>query len=110
MFLICFLGILTTILVWGASKIKAKALWSCFAILFCYLNVNLVNAYSVAQNVKSVTILAERVPLYFPIRANTLLSKFGLVVLQDDQINYSNELTTFRYPFNSIEYGRGGGT
>lgn len=107
MFLICVLGILTAILVWGASKIKAKALWSCFAILLCYLNVNLVNAYSVAQNVKSVTILAERVPLYFPIRANTLLSKFGLVVLQDDQINYSNELTTFRYPFNSIEYGKG---
>lgn len=107
--LICVLGSLTVILVWVATKIKVKALWPSFMILTGYLCVNLVNAYSVAQNVKSVTVLSDRVPLYYPIRANTLLSKFGLVVLQEEQINRSNAFTAFRYPLNNVLYGKGEG-
>lgn len=107
MFLICFLGILSAILSLGASRIKAKSLWPCFVILLCYLNVNLVNVYSVAQNVKSITVLSERVPFYYPIRANTLLSKFGFVVQQDERINRSYEFTSFRYPLNNVVYGKG---
>lgn len=105
--LISVLGILTVIVVWVATKIKGKALWSSFVILTGYLCVNLVNAYSVAQNVKSITVLSERIPLYYPIRANTLLSKFGLVVLQEEQINRSNAFTAFRYPLNNVLYGKG---
>ena len=104
--LICLLGILTVILVWGATKIKVKALWPSFVILTSYLCVNLVNAYSVAQNLKSITVLSERVPLYYPIRANTLLSKFDLV-LQEERINRSNAFTAFRYPLNNVLYGKG---
>lgn len=105
--LILVLGILAAILVWGATKSRGKALWPCVVILTSYLCVNLVNAYSVAQNVKSITVLSERVPLYYPIRANTLLSKFDLVVLQEEKINQPNEFATFRYPLNNVAYGKG---
>lgn len=105
--LISCLGVLSLILVWVAVKLKINAVWACFVIVFSYLCVNLLNAYSVSQNVKSVTILAERIPLYFPIRANTFLSKFGLVALQEEQINYSKESTTLRYPLNPVVYGKG---
>lgn len=105
--LIIVLGIMAAVLVWGATKNRGKALWPCVVILTSYLCVNLANAYSVAQNIKSITVLSERVPLYYPIRANTFLSRFGLVVLQEEQINRPNVFTAFRYPLNNVVYGKG---
>lgn len=105
--LIIVLGIMAAVLVWGATKNRGKALWPCVAILTSYLCVNLANAYSVAQNIKSITVLSDRVPLYYPIRANTFLSRFGLVVLQEEQINQPNVFTAFRYPLNNVVYGKG---
>lgn len=105
--LIIVLGIMAAVLVWGATKNRGKALWPCVVILTSYLCVNLVNAYSVAQNIKSITVLSDRVPLYYPIRANTFLSRFGLVVLQEEQINRLNVFTAFRYPLNNVVYGKG---
>ena len=105
--LIIVLGIMAAVLVWGATKNRGKALWPCVVILTSYLCVNLVNAYSVAQNIKSITVLSDRVPLYYPIRANTFLSRFGLVVLQEEQINRPNVFTAFRYPLNNVVYGKG---
>ena len=105
--LIIVLGIMAAVLVWGATKNRGKALWTCVVILTSYLCVNLVNAYSVAQNIKSITVLSDRVPLYYPIRANTFLSRLGLVVLQEEQINRPNVFTAFRYPLNNVVYGKG---
>lgn len=105
--LIIVLGIMAAVLVWGATKKRGKALWPCVVILTSYLCVNLVNAYSLAQNIKSITVLSDRVPLYYPIRANTFLSRFGLVVLQEEQINRPNVFTAFRYPLNNVVYGKG---
>lgn len=105
--LIIVLGIMAAVLVWGATKNRGKALWPCVVILTSYLCVNLVNAYSVAQNIKSITVLSDRVPLYYPIRANTFLSRLGLVVLQEEQINRPNVFTAFRYPLNNVVYGKG---
>lgn len=105
--LIIVLGIMAAVLVWGATKNRGKALWPCVVILTSYLCVNLVNAYSVTQNIKSITVLSDRVPLYYPIRANTFLSRFGLVVLQEEQINQPNVFTAFRYPLNNVVYGKG---
>lgn len=105
--LIIVLGVMAAVLVWGATKNRGKALWPCVVILTSYLCVNLVNAYSVAQNIKSITVLSDRVPLYYPIRANTFLSRFGLVVLQEEQINRPNVFTAFRYPLNNVVYGKG---
>lgn len=105
--LIIVLGIMVAVLVWGATKNRGKALWPCVVILTSYLCVNLVNAYSVAQNIKSITVLSDRVPLYYPIRANTFLSRLGLVVLQEEQINRPNVFTAFRYPLNNVVYGKG---
>lgn len=105
--LIIVLGVMAAVLVWGATKNRGKALWPCVVILTSYLCVNLVNAYSVAQNIKSITVLSDRVPLYYPIRANTFLSRFGFVVLQEEQINRPNVFTAFRYPLNNVVYGKG---
>lgn len=105
--LIIVLGIMAAVLVWGATKNRGKALWPCVVILTSYLCVNLVNAYSVAQNIKSITVLSDRVPLYYPIRANTFLSRFGFVVLQEEHINRPNVFTAFRYPLNNVVYGKG---
>lgn len=105
--LIIVLGIMAAVLVWGVTKNRGKALWPCVVILTSYLCVNLVNAYSVAQNIKSITVLSDRVPLYYPIRANTFLSRFSLVVLQEEQINRPNVFTAFRYPLNNVVYGKG---
>lgn len=80
-FLVGCLARLSFIVVWSTTRLKIKAIWPCVCILVGYLAVNAVSAYSVSQNVKPVTVLAERIPLYYPIRANTLLSKFGLVAV-----------------------------
>ena len=70
----------------------SKAVWPCVCILVGYLAVHAVSAYSVSQNVKSVTVLVERIPLYYPIRANTLLSKFGLVAVGEEKLSLSEEV------------------
>lgn len=85
----------------------SKAVWPCVCILVGYLAVNAVSAYSVSQNVKSVTVLVERIPLYYPIRANTLLSKFGLVAVREEELSLSEEVGSFHYPLNELILGRG---
>ena len=72
-----------------------------------YLAVNAVSAYSVSQNVKPVTVLAERIPLYYPIRANTLLSKFGLVAVGEEKLSLSEKVGSFHYPLNDLAFGKG---
>lgn len=71
-FLVACLALLAAALLWVSRRLsqRAKAVWCCLLIVLGYVAVNCVSAYSVSQNVKSVTVLAERVPLYFPIRAN----------------------------------------
>lgn len=76
-------------------------------ILVGYLAVNAVSAYSVSQNVKTVTVLAERIPLYYPIRANTLLSKFGLVAVGEEKLSLSEKVGSFHYPLNELTLGEG---
>lgn len=93
-FLVGCLARLSFIVVWSTTRLKIKAIWPCVCILVGYLAVNAVSAYSVSQNVKPVTVLAERIPLYYPIRANTLLSKFGLVAVTPPLGKKSLRLTT----------------
>ena len=106
-FLVVCLAVLSLILVWVTTKLAIKAMWPCVAILFGYLVVNAVSAYSVSQNVKQVTVLAERIPLYYPIRANTLLSKFGLVAVGEEKLSLSEKVGSFHYPLNELILGNG---
>lgn len=106
-FLVVCLAIVSLILVWATTKVTSKALWPCVGILMGYLVVNAVNAYSVSQNVKPVTVLAERIPLYYPIRANTFLSKFGLVAVGEEKLSLSEKVGSFRYPLNELTLGKG---
>ena len=107
--LICCIAVLSLGLLWLAGKLKfrLKALWWCIAILLGYVVVNGVNAYGVSQNVRTVTVLKERIPLYFPIRANRLLAKFGLVAVGEEKINLADKSGSFRYPLNTLQYGEG---
>lgn len=106
-FLVVCLAIVSLILVWTTTKVTSKALWPCVGILMGYLVVNAVSAYSVSQNVKPVTVLAERIPLYYPIRANTFLSKFGLVAIGEEKLSLSEKVGSFRYPLNELTLGKG---
>lgn len=106
-FLVVCLAIVSLILVWTTTKVTSKALWPCVGILMGYLVVNAVSAYSVSQNVKPVTVLAERIPLYYPIRANTFLSKFGLVAVGEEKLSLSEKVGSFRYPLNELTLGKG---
>lgn len=106
-FLVGCLAGLSLILVWLTTRLKIKAIWPCVCILVGYLAVNAVSAYSVSQNVKSVTVLAERIPLYYPIRANTFLSKFGLVAVGEEKLSLSQKVGSFRYPLNELSLGKG---
>lgn len=106
-FLVVCLAVVSLILVWVTTKLAIKAVWPCVVILLGYLIVNAVSAYSVSQNVKPVTVLAERIPLYYPIRANTLLSKFGLVAVGDEKLNLSEKVGSFHYPLNELILGNG---
>lgn len=95
------------LLVWASTKVTTKAVLPCVGILVGYLVVNAVSAYSVSQNVKSVTVLAERIPLYYPIRANTFLSKFGLVAVGEEKLSLSQKVGSFHYPLNELSLGKG---
>ena len=106
-FLVGCLAGLSLILVWSTTRLKIKAIWPCVCILVGYLAVNAVSAYSVSQNVKPVTVLAERIPLYYPIRANTLLSKFGLVAVGEEKLSLSEKVGSFHYPLNDLAFGKG---
>lgn len=106
-FLVVCLAVVSLILVWVTTKLAIKAVWPCVVILSGYLIVNAVSAYSVSQNVKPVTVLAERIPLYYPIRANTLLSRFGLVAVGDEKLNLSEKVGSFHYPLNELILGNG---
>lgn len=106
-FLVVCLTALSQILVWSTSKLTNKAVWPCVLILVGYLAVNAVSAYSVSQNVKSVTVLAERIPLYYPFRANTLLSKFGLVAGGEEKLSLSEKVGSFHYPLNELTFEKG---
>lgn len=106
-FLVVCLAIVSLILVWATTKVTSKALWPCVGILAGYLVVNAVSAYSVSQNVKPVTVLTERIPLYHPIRANTFLSKFGLVAVGEEKLSLSEKVGSFHYPLNELTLGKG---
>ncbi len=51
--------------------------------------------------------MAERIPLYYPIRANTLLSKFGLVAVGEEKLSLSEKVGSFHYPLNELALGKG---
>lgn len=106
-FLVGCLAGLSLILVWSTTRLKIKVIWPCVCILVGYLAVNVVSAYSVSQNVKPVTVLAERIPLYYPIRANTLLSKFSLVAVGGEKLSLSEKAGSFHYPLNELALGKG---
>ena len=110
-FLTCCVAVLSAVLVWLAGRLhrRSSAVWCCAVILLGYVTVNLVNAYSVSQNVKSVTVLTERIPLYHPIRANRLLSKFGLVAAKTEQLHLGDSAGSFHYPLSDLTYGKGTG-
>lgn len=109
--LTCCLAMFSVGLVWASGRLQhnVRAVWCCTAVLMSYLAVNLVNAYSVSQNVKAVTVLTERIPLYYPLRANSLLSRFGLVAVKEEKVNLSGDADSFRYPLNTLTYGDGSG-
>lgn len=108
-FLVACLALLAAALLWVSCRLsqRAKAVWCCLLIVLGYVAVNCVSAYSVSQNVKSVTVLAERVPLYFPIRANRFLAKFGLVAVGEDKLSLDGHVGSFHYPLNPLTYGKG---
>lgn len=58
---------------------------------------------------KSVTVLKERIPLYFPIRGNRLLAKFGLEPVVQDTVKLGEVVGSFKYPLNTLTYGKGSG-
>ena len=106
-FLVVCLTIVSLILIWATTKVTSSVLWPCVGILMGYLVVNAVSAYSVSQNVKPVTVLAERIPLYYPVLANTLLSKFGLVAVGEEKLSLSEKVGSFHYPINKLILGKG---
>lgn len=108
-FLVACLALLAAALLWVSRRLsqRAKAVWCCLLIVLGYVAVNCVSAYSVSQNVKSVTVLAERVPLYFPIRANRFLAKFGLIAVGEDKLSLDSHVGSFHYPLNPLTYGKG---
>lgn len=106
-FVVVCLAVVSLILVWARTKLATKAVWPCVGILVGYLVVNAVSAYCVSQNVKPVTVLAERIPLYYPIRANTFLSKFGLVAVGEEKLSLSQKVGSFHYPLNELSLGKG---
>lgn len=110
-FLVCCVAAVSVALVWVSRQLQRKlmALWACLFVLFGFVAVNLINAYSVSQNVKAVTVLTERIPLYYPLRANSLLNKFGLVAVREEKVNLTGDSGSFRYPLNALTYGNGTG-
>ena len=110
-FLVCCVAAVSVALVWVSRQLQHKMtiLWACLFVFFGYVVVNLINAYSVSQNVKAVTVLTERIPLYYPLRANSLLHKFGLVAVREEKVNLTGDSGSFLYPLNALTYGNGTG-
>ena len=108
-FLVACLALLAAALLWVSCRLsqRAKAVWCCLLIVLGYVAVNCVSAYSVSQNVKSVTVLAERVPVSFPSRATRCFANVGLMAVGEDKLSLDSHVGSFHYPLNPLTYGKG---
>lgn len=107
--LVLCIAAISGLLIWASRAIQARvsALVPCLVILVAYVAVNGVHAYAVSQNVKSVTVLKERIPLYYPLRANRFLAKLGLEPVVPDNVKLAEASGSFHYPLQKLSYGQG---
>lgn len=108
-FLVLLVAAASAALVWvsGIIQGRSRALVPCVLILIAYVAVNGVHAYAVSQNVKSVTVLKERIPLYYPLRANRFLAKLGLKPVVPDKVKLAEASGSFHYPLQKLSFGQG---
>lgn len=102
-----FIAFLTFLLLWLSDFLqqRIKVHYFCFVILFGYAIANCAHAYGAARNVRSILVLTERIPLYYPLRANQLLARFGFVKHEHENLDLNLTKFNFRYPLNAINYG-----
>lgn len=71
------------------------------ATLVCLLGANLLNTWAMAVDYGPITRQAGQLPLYYPLSANRLMLKLGLINPQDLQnrrVKVSPEQSPFHYP------------
>ncbi|WP_133405936.1 sulfatase-like hydrolase/transferase [Parashewanella tropica] len=83
------------------NRHRKNVLWGLFAAFF---SANLMNAYAVANSEKSITTMQRYLPLYYPLRANSLLDKLGLVNTkqQDSKIKLTKKAEDINYPIKPL--------
>lgn len=103
------LMLLSAICVKICGKISEKkgALWPSLLLIFGYIVVNCVYAFSFAQNIRAITTLTERIPLYRPVRANSFFAKYGLVMKTEKVDMQEVASSTFDYPKAPLRFGEG---
>lgn len=75
------------------------------AIVVSLLVANGLNAWAVALDYRPITRLAGQLPLYYPLTANRLMMRLGLVdaeALQQRRVKVDDEASELRYPLNPL--------
>ena len=86
-------------------KNDLKIKWTLITFLICTLSGNFIYAWSDANYYGSITQTKEIFPIYFPLTADSLLLKLGLVDLErrkNKSVETNTESSTICYPLKPI--------
>ena len=102
--LVCTLGIVFVSLRWY-EKVGKRVVWTGVLIfLFACIAPQLTHAYAAAANVGSITEVSTCLPQYYPLTANKLMLKLGVIKKEDLYVDQDKRRGShFIYPVNPIE-------
>lgn len=92
-----------------SQNFKHYILALCLPWCLLFLGVNLMHAASAAYANVTVTSMAGRIPLYYPLTANTFLLRHGFITEEDMTVNKVDlqSMGLFNYPKNPLVYQDG---
>lgn len=81
-----------------------RNMWISIFLLICLLVSHVGHAWASANKHVSIQKSATVLPFFFPLTANKLLTKMGLVTLDDlDKLEYNVPSANFEYPLKPLE-------
>mgnify|MGYP003374852903 CR=1 FL=1 len=88
-------------------KRNLKFRFTLIPLCICFIAANLCHTYAQATSQTQITSIASRIPLYYPLTANTFLLRHGFIKEEDmlvKKIDYKNS-GLFAYPKHPLSYG-----
>lgn len=106
---IALLALLASTLTWLAHRWFLRGRYGRavgISIVLCLLTTNVLNAWAVAVDYRPITKLSGQLPLFFPLTANRLMLRLGIITpeqLQNRSVKLANEQSDFYYPHAPLQ-------